>query len=66
MSEQKKTGPPSLDELYGEEFTSFRFKLTERQLAFLKERAQEQRISVAAYIRNWIDEEIKSHVNIES
>jgi hypothetical protein len=56
---KKKPGPPSFDNLYGESFTDFKFKLTETQLAYLHKQAKKERIPVAQYLRRLIAQDMQ-------
>lgn len=50
----KKTGPKSLEEIYGKEFTAFRFMLPMEQHQHITERATQEKISAAEYLRQLI------------
>lgn len=50
-----QTGPPSLEELRGEPFTSFRFMLPKRHHEYLKSKSIQKRVTVAEYLRRLIE-----------
>ena len=56
--DKAKTGPASFEEMYGEPFTALRFKLPERQLAYLKREALKGRVSIAEFLRALIEREM--------
>jgi peptidoglycan hydrolase-like amidase len=62
----KKTGPPSFEELYGEPFTDFRFKLPQSHHDHLKRRATEERTSIAEYLRALIAADIITRASLEA
>lgn len=57
-----KTGPASFEEMYGEPYTALRFKLPERQLAYLKAKALKEKVSIADYLRQLIERDM---VNVD-
>ncbi len=57
--ENKKTGPPSFEEMYGEKFTSLRFNLPESLHEKLRERAILARVSMAEYMRRLIATDVE-------
>lgn len=55
---KKKTGPASFEEMYGEPYTSLRFNLPERQVAYLKREALKGKVSIADYLRQMIEKDM--------
>jgi hypothetical protein len=54
QNDKKKPGPPSIEDVYGETFTDYRFKLPDSQLNHLRQASASDHVSIAEYLRRLI------------